>query len=184
MIATLKTGHAFGLPHTDENYYNFDRGDCLDYTTRPRNNLQPGEFNFNLLYSLYGSANNVAAPPTTSMTLTRERDPQQNEEDVENEEENEDDRRRLGAPRSKKNRLLEAPKEEDDTPDTIKERYAAVRACLEEFGCGECMQQAFFDYDGGRRMLHKDEQGEACEFHLGDGYMIQTHKLLVRSVEN
>jgi hypothetical protein len=49
-------GHSFGLPHTDENYYNLDRGDCMDYTTRPRNNLLPGQYNFDLLAEMYGPA--------------------------------------------------------------------------------------------------------------------------------
>ena len=47
-------GHAFGLPHTDEQYYNDDLGDCLDYTVRPENNLEPGKYNFDLLNQLYG----------------------------------------------------------------------------------------------------------------------------------
>lgn len=52
-----KTGHAFGLPHTDEEYYNAERGDCLDYTVNPKKNMQPGKYNFNLLKQLYGDSN-------------------------------------------------------------------------------------------------------------------------------
>lgn len=51
-------GHGFGLPHTDENQYNRDRGDCMDYTTRPQNNLRPGDYNFDVLNQLYGDAQN------------------------------------------------------------------------------------------------------------------------------
>ena len=47
-------GHAFGLPHTDEDYYNQDSGSCLDYTVRPEDNTSPGKYNFNLLAQLYG----------------------------------------------------------------------------------------------------------------------------------
>ncbi|KAG7371919.1 hypothetical protein IV203_018061 [Nitzschia inconspicua] len=48
-------GHGFGLPHTDENFNNADLGNCLDYTTRPQNNLRPGEYNCNRLKTMYGS---------------------------------------------------------------------------------------------------------------------------------
>jgi hypothetical protein len=54
-------GHGFGLPHTDENMYNSDMGNCLDYTTTPANNMHPGEVNFNRLASMYiaGYGSNV-----------------------------------------------------------------------------------------------------------------------------
>lgn len=46
-------GHGFGLPHTDENPYNTDLGNCMDYTLKPENNLHPGESNFQRLASMY-----------------------------------------------------------------------------------------------------------------------------------
>ena len=48
----------FGLPHTDDNPYNSDLGNCLDYTTTPQNNLYPGYVNYkklNGMYNLYNS---------------------------------------------------------------------------------------------------------------------------------
>ena len=47
-------GHGFGLPHTDENFYNPDLGNCLDYTIHPEVNMQPAAMNFNRLKTLYG----------------------------------------------------------------------------------------------------------------------------------
>ena len=47
-------GHSFGLPHTDENFYNEDLGNCLDYTNNPAANLSPDETNFEFLKELYG----------------------------------------------------------------------------------------------------------------------------------
>lgn len=47
-------GHGFGLPHTDENFYNSDTGNCLDYTNFPQNNLHPGEVNMDRLKLIYG----------------------------------------------------------------------------------------------------------------------------------
>lgn len=101
-----------------------------------------------------------------------------NFQDEEEYEENEDDdERRLDAP----SRRLGSPpaKMEDDTPASIMEKYVTVRACLEDYSCAECVDETFFDY-GNVRMLHENDQGEACEFDLGEGYAIQTHKLLVR----
>ena len=47
-------GHGFGLPHTDENFYNKDLGNCLDYTIHPEVNMQPATMNFERLKTLYG----------------------------------------------------------------------------------------------------------------------------------
>ena len=49
-------GHCLALSHTDTNHYNADLGDCMDYTTTYSNNLNPGQVNFDRLFSLYGSA--------------------------------------------------------------------------------------------------------------------------------
>ena len=46
-----------GLGHFDENFYNKDLGNCMDYTERPENNMHPDESNFLVLEELYGSMN-------------------------------------------------------------------------------------------------------------------------------
>jgi hypothetical protein len=62
-------GHGWGLPHTDEDYYNPNRGDCLDLTLNPDGDVQPGSYNFNLLTELYGSADgSINATRTTNAT--------------------------------------------------------------------------------------------------------------------
>jgi len=48
-------GHGFGLPHTDEDFNNADLGNCLDYSSRPENNLHPDESNYLRLQSMYGT---------------------------------------------------------------------------------------------------------------------------------
>jgi len=48
-------GHGFGLSHSDEEYYNMNRGDCMDYTHRPLGNLKPGGVNHEALEEVYGS---------------------------------------------------------------------------------------------------------------------------------
>jgi hypothetical protein len=49
-------GHGFGLPHTDENFYNADLGNCMDYTSHPEVNKQPDQSNYLFLFDLYGLA--------------------------------------------------------------------------------------------------------------------------------
>jgi hypothetical protein len=49
-------GHGFGLPHTDENFFNKDLGNCMDYTSNPSVNKSPDKGNFETLLGLYGSA--------------------------------------------------------------------------------------------------------------------------------
>ena len=65
-----EVGHGFGLPHTDENFINFDKGDCLDYTNTPSNNLDPGKVNFDKLLEAYGPARRRllqgTSPPSSS----------------------------------------------------------------------------------------------------------------------
>jgi hypothetical protein len=50
-------GHGLGLGHFDENFYNKDLGNCMDYTERPENNMHPDESNFKVLEELYGAVN-------------------------------------------------------------------------------------------------------------------------------
>lgn len=74
-------GHGWGLPHTDENVYNSNRGDCLDLTLNPVGDIQPGSYNFNLLAQMYGTVNgsvnatminNSTASGTSSFGRTRD----------------------------------------------------------------------------------------------------------------
>lgn len=48
-------GHGLGLAHTDENPYNKDTGECMDYTDNPENNMFPGPSNFAILEDKYGT---------------------------------------------------------------------------------------------------------------------------------
>ena len=47
----------FGLPHTDESFWNRDLGNCMDYTLNPGGNLHPDYGNFEFLEALYGNTN-------------------------------------------------------------------------------------------------------------------------------
>jgi hypothetical protein len=48
-----QVSHTHTYIHVDENPYNSDLGNCLDYTNTPENNLVPGEANFARLRDIY-----------------------------------------------------------------------------------------------------------------------------------
>lgn len=46
--------HGFGLPHTDENFFNEDLGNCMDFWSTTENNQSPDESTFEFLKVVYG----------------------------------------------------------------------------------------------------------------------------------
>jgi hypothetical protein len=65
-------GHGFGLPHTDETFWNRDLGNCLDYTTRYEGNMRPDMGNYQFLAALYGlvGGGSYEYPTETTATTT------------------------------------------------------------------------------------------------------------------
>ncbi|KAL7484966.1 hypothetical protein ACHAW6_010565 [Cyclotella cf. meneghiniana] len=60
-----------GLGHTDENFYNRDLGNCMDYTERPQNNMHPDEDNFKTLEQLYGNVDGTSVRPSRRRVTER-----------------------------------------------------------------------------------------------------------------
>jgi hypothetical protein len=59
-------GHGFGLPHWDEDFFNKDLGNCMDYTNNPANNKLPDASNFIYLGNLYGDAGGSTSSATVA----------------------------------------------------------------------------------------------------------------------
>jgi len=49
-------GHGFGLSHQDEEFSNADLNTCMDYSSRPANNLRPNPADYSALNILYGDS--------------------------------------------------------------------------------------------------------------------------------
>jgi hypothetical protein len=75
-------GHGFGLPHTDENFYNSDSGECMDYTSNPQNNLRPGPANFEFLAALYGTISGQSVEATSTVPGNRNRELESEDESL------------------------------------------------------------------------------------------------------
>jgi hypothetical protein len=63
-------GHGFGLPHWDEDFFNQDLGNCMDYTNRPQDNKTPDTSNFEFLAELYGTKDGYVSPGEDTDTDT------------------------------------------------------------------------------------------------------------------
>jgi hypothetical protein len=177
------TGHGFGLPHTDENYFNRDRGDCMDYTTRPQNNLAPGQFNFQVLNELYGipvSQTSLSEASTSTLVdsvnssgettdvedsgtdnagETNNNNNEDHGEEEEEEGEEEDDRRRL-------RRLLET------IPAEIYSTYKMALQAIETESIPNVLSIP------GVEVIRVGPQGESFTLDLDSGYSVEIHKLL------
>lgn len=70
-------GHGFGLSHTDENMYNINQGNCMDYTTRPWNSQSPNDRNYNTLSIMYGVIGSDSSVTTNNATKTTSSQQQQ-----------------------------------------------------------------------------------------------------------
>ena len=151
-------GHGFGLPHTDEDFFNRDLGNCMDYTNNPEFNMQPDTPNFIFLAQLYGTVDGSPVPARegtggveAAQTVPGDSGPGNN--------------RRGGTRGLRKvsgSRSRSVP--------------AAVFAAFDDLdrlvdnGLVGTVEQ-------GWRKLHESEHGEAHEVDVGNGFLVQIHLL-------
>uniref|UniRef100_A0A7S4QYC8 Peptidase M10 metallopeptidase domain-containing protein n=1 Tax=Ditylum brightwellii TaxID=49249 RepID=A0A7S4QYC8_9STRA len=167
-------GHGFGLPHTDEDFYNKDLGNCMDYTSNPKNNLRPSTMNFEFLANMYG----VDINPELSVDGGLD-DGTRHRNRYNQEETGEDENRR------RKVRIWnygdsttdsDVSPEEEDIPEW-NEYKSLVRTSstshLDDFLEQVLHKDSVPPYARRTRKwrtLHKREEGQAHELDLGNGY--------------
>lgn len=62
-------GHAFGIPHSDEDFDNEDLGNCMDYTNNFAYSSHPDNSNYEFLVELYGVVQGSAVARARSRLL-------------------------------------------------------------------------------------------------------------------
>jgi len=172
-------GHGFGLPHTDESFTNADKGNCMDYTNRPRNNRQPSWENFEFLEQLYG-----VIPGSAEVQANENGNAPFNQET----QDNGDNKKKSKSNRalrsgSKHTHLYEgsgkyAPRKQRRAASSSRQLsqrvLRSIEAVDEEIEAGI----EVFTEESGWRLLHSSPHGQAHEKHLGEGIVAQVHFLL------
>jgi len=147
-------GHGFGiLHHTDENYFNEDLGNCMDYTRHPEVNMQPNRSNFEFLARLYGTVNE-ARRRITSGELSSVDTTGGNEF------------------RGRRNQSATLLGREHPVPKSVVNAFAEVDQLL----LSGSSEVAGFEGNG-RRRLHSSNHGETYELDGGKGFSIQIRTL-------
>lgn len=143
-------GHGFGLPHDDEDFFNADRNNCMDYTSNPKNNLSPSIINFQFLTDLYGTV------PTERKRELRQQPRQQQKLEKKNETES----FKLGVEDAV-----------EQFPSWLRSKFNNAVSSLEKRKDGNFVED-------GWKLIHRYEYGEAHQLELGEGYSVQVHLLL------
>lgn len=149
-------GHGFGLPHTDENFFNKDLGNCMDYTNNPATNMQPAYPNFKFLAELYGTVDGSPVPTDDALIPTNNQSAVKNQNTTESQQNgNRYHHRRRRMNQSK-------------LPAHIVSRLADIDTLVDS---GE--------YRTTFRLLSETENGGHTqhEVDLGDGYVVHIYTL-------
>ena len=165
-----EVGHSFGLPHTDENFYNKDLGNCMDYTNNPEANMRPDESNFVFLYDLYGALEGSApfvreteAPTTATVTAQASTNP--------SDEVNNGTRRR-----QRRSLLRQSPSTTATAPTMPDHIRQKMKLLTQEYSSHSSDEKA--ERQGWRR-LSTSKGGQSHDIQLGEGWSLQINKLLV-----
>ncbi len=163
-------GHGFGLPHWDENFYNKDLGNCMDYTQNPHKSSKPDASNFLYLAQLYGGRD-VSTNTELSASEATEMVHEDNDAEKVKKEESKNNGKKnaglvLGAPGGS-NRLLHNVVGKTSIP------LSKSRIVLDG---------APHELTPTRRILHADENAEIHIFPSPDypGCTVMQHYLLVQ----
>ena len=158
---TTEMGHGFGLPHTDETFWNKDTGECMDYTNNPSNNMHPGPDNFAFLAEMYGTLSNnnnnnrnrnlSLRRPAWSMTRTNQQGSSSSSSSM------------MGTKKT--------------VPDWVFDKYHAIIPQLESNNEELHMRRH------GARFLENNKHASVMEVDLGEGFILRVRKLLVSETD-
>lgn len=148
-------GHGFGLPHSDENFYNLNLGNCMDYTDRPWTNTAPDTSTFELLQQIYGNSRYPeGAPPGGNV---------------------------VSSGSSGSNGLFRGSNSGEDAPtsipESIRQRALEAARALESKFANPDSQEDWVQ-------LHRDDYTAAFQIELGGGFFLQAHFLLATGEED
>lgn len=167
-------GHGFGLPHTDESFWNRDLGNCLDYTNNYEGNESPDTSNYNYLTDLYGTVDG-SIPPGTGIGATESSAAAASTEAVAGGGRRQRRALRRTTKSNRPPRQLFHAVESESRRRELQSRWDAVD---EVFYNKQRTRSLLVEGRKGWRVLHRTEHGEAHEIDLGDGYVAQIHMLL------
>ena len=167
-------GHGFGLPHWDEDFYNKDLGNCMDYTQNPHKSSKPDESNFLYLAQLYGGRDIVTGKELTAAEATTMAHAQNKEVDDMEIEAGEIE---TGGKDNRKNGLNLGTRNLFGSKQSLRRGRALTSIPLSE--------SRITTHDGpstGRRILHADEKSEIHVFESEEhpGRIVVQHYLLVQ----
>jgi hypothetical protein len=167
-------GHGFGLPHTDENFFNKDLGNCMDYTNNPKNNKQPAEPNFIFLAQLYGTVDGSPVPTDNSAGGASNSTTTATAQDANGSEGSNKSGSWKDIFRSFGNRRRRAIETNgSQLPPLV---AAALENIDELIDSGSLFGPDSTNSDGWRR-LHQSVHGELHELDLGEGFTLRIHLL-------
>jgi hypothetical protein len=149
-----EVGHAFGLPHSDEDFENEDLGNCMDYSRNFEVSKHPDESNYNYLADLYG----VAATRRDRNLLRGSKQEETTETTAQ-------------SSTSRVSNLNPLP------PHLEQHMHEHVRRL--ERGLEDHEARHF-----GWRLLHRTHHGEEHELELGEGFKVRVHMLLANDDED
>jgi hypothetical protein len=176
-LITSEIGHGLGLPHADENFFNMNLGNCMDYTDRPWTNTAPDTQTFNLLQQMYGTTTPTSTTTSTTPTTSTYPNNQEKEKENEKDEEKDDDgyhsenSSSSGTVLSFESGNSNLQQGEASIPDTIRQRAREAAAHLEQKFADEGSHEDWVE-------LHRDDATAGFQIELGDGYFLQAHFLL------
>jgi hypothetical protein len=153
----------FGLPHTDESFWNRDLGNCMDYTMNPAGNMHPDLGNFEFLEELYGNTNGTGGGGgTTNVGDDAAVEPQSSSTSSGMNRQNAGDGEGSGY----------------GVPEWVKEAWDSVSSEFVNYGANTAPE------DNGWRLLRSHGNLRSHQIDIGQGYKITVNVLLADGYED